>query len=143
MDVAKLNRVWYAMIARCEKQDHPSYRWYGAEGISVCPEWIESFEQFAEWSRLNGYEDGLQIDRIDTTQGYSPSNCRWTSCKVNNNNRRDNLWFEAFGESKTSKQWFEDERCVVPYTTFLHRIQRFNWDVERALTTPSRKLEKR
>ena len=38
---------------------------------------------------LNGYEQGLQLDRIDNNKGYSPDNCRWCKASVNNHNRRN------------------------------------------------------
>ncbi len=38
--------AWNAMKRRCYKEDNPSYENYGARGIEVCNEWINSFENF-------------------------------------------------------------------------------------------------
>ena len=49
----------------------------------VCDEWLHSFVKFKEWSISNGYEDGLQIDRIDNDGNYEPNNCRWVTREKN------------------------------------------------------------
>jgi len=44
---------------------------------------------------------------------------------------------KAFGEEKTLSEWIEDERC--PYSgpgTLYSRVTRYNWDPEKAITTP-------
>jgi hypothetical protein len=46
------------------------------------------------------------------------------------------------GETKTLKAWIDDERCVVKnYSTVFARIKD-GWSLERALTTPARKMKK-
>lgn len=47
-------------------------------GIGMCKEW-ESYLVFSKWARANGYipNKGLSIDRIDSSKGYSPENCRF------------------------------------------------------------------
>ena len=41
----------------------------------------------------------------------------------------------AFGESKSLREWLEDERCVVPFETLKHRIKK-GWEPEFAMTSP-------
>lgn len=84
----KLYTVWLALKQRCTNVRDKSYPHYGARGITVCDEWLNNFQIFYLWSMLNGYKEGLQIDRIDNDKGYSSDNCRWTTCSKNNQNRR-------------------------------------------------------
>ena len=45
------------------------------------------------------------------------------------------LRFEAFGDSRTAREWSEDERCVVSLLTLKTRLRKWT-DVEGAITTP-------
>ena len=45
---------------------------------------------FENWAINNGYEEGLTIDRLDNSKGYSPQNCRWVDAKTQGQNKRNN-----------------------------------------------------
>ncbi len=79
--------VWRSMIDRCQLPTHHAWRNYGGRGIKVCDAWAQSFEAF--WADMGAtYQRGLTLDRIDNDRGYAPGNCRWTTYKVQANNRR-------------------------------------------------------
>lgn len=84
-----------------------AFKNYGGRGITVCTEW-DSFEPFLEWSLLNGWEDGIELDRVDNDKGYSPDNCRWTTRKENINNRRKTILIEANGRCLPRTEWEEE-----------------------------------
>ncbi len=130
-----LYNVWMSMRARCRLPSDTNYQRYGARGIRVCPEWQESFVVFREWANANGYGPGLSIDRIDTLGNYEPSNCRWSTRKVQNRNTRLNVTLTAFGESKTIADWAEDDRCTVTYGAIRYRLKK-GWPQEQAIATP-------
>lgn len=58
---------------------------YGGRGIKVCEEW-STVLPFMSWALKNGYEEGLQIDRINNNTGYSPDNCRFVTRTENARN---------------------------------------------------------
>jgi hypothetical protein len=73
-----LYRIYYAMRHRCTSPRNQGYRYYGGKGVSVSSEW-STYEPFRDWSRANGYSEGLTIDRLDSDGDYSPSNCEWVT----------------------------------------------------------------
>ena len=67
--------VWQMMVQRCINPKNKKFHIYGGKGITVDPNW-ESFEGF--WKDMEDtYEDGLTIDRKDSSKGYNKDNCRW------------------------------------------------------------------
>lgn len=71
--------VWKSMKRRCSSPKAEFYARYGGRGISVCEQWINSFQAFYDWCLTNGYEKGLQIDRINNDGNYEPDNCRFVT----------------------------------------------------------------
>jgi hypothetical protein len=66
-----------AMLSRCYYKPAKVYQYYGAKGITVCDEWKNDFIAFLKWANDNGFDDKLEIDRIDSRGNYEPSNCQW------------------------------------------------------------------
>ena len=62
------------MRRRCK--DPAKANSYLNKGVTVCDEWLD-YREFYEWSINNGFDEALEIDRIDADKGYSPDNCRW------------------------------------------------------------------
>lgn len=90
------NEPWYptykAMMQRCghfKGAPECELHLYRDRGITVCELWKKSPRAFGDWLIAHGWRKGLQIDRIDNSQGYSPENCRVVTPKENTNNRRN------------------------------------------------------
>lgn len=75
------------MVRRCTDPKHEKYALYGAKGITICGDWLESLDTFVSWSLENGFRVDFQLDRIDGKKGYSPDNCRYVSACINMLNR--------------------------------------------------------
>ena len=139
MEGTRLYRIWHGMKDRCKNENGKNYANHGGRGISICEEWCNDFQAFYDWSMENGYQDGLTIDRRDNDGNYEPSNCRWTTAKVQANNRRSNRMIEYEGESHTEAEWGEITglgRSVV------HQRLKEGWSIKKTLTEPKRRYRK-
>lgn len=128
----RLHHIWIGMKQRCSNPKHKSYADYGGRGIKVCAEW-EDFKNFYGWAINNGYQDGLEIDRIDNNEDYRPDNCRWVTRKVNSRNRRSNALFRYKGKTMTMIELAEI--AGISKRAMQHRIKR-GWSIKRAVETP-------
>lgn len=126
--------VWRTIKARCLNPNHKSYKQYGGRGITICKEWMSS-EVFIKWAISNGWSPGLQIDRYpDNNAGYQPTNCRFVTSKVNNNNTRKSLKVEYNGRLYNSME-LSAISIGISQPTIRQRLLR-NWSVEKAISTP-------
>lgn len=99
----KIQNFYYGMMRRCYEPKRHNYRLYGGRGITVCKEW-HSYSVFRAWAYSNGWQHGLQLDRIDNNQGYSPNNCRFVRPKINANNRNDNVRYIYSAGFRTARE---------------------------------------
>jgi hypothetical protein len=78
---------WVGMKARCLNPNNDRYDDYGGRGISICAEWVDSFETFL---RDMGKKPtaGRSLDRINVDGNYEPKNCRWATAREQTQNRR-------------------------------------------------------
>lgn len=102
---SKLYGVYKSIIDRCYNPNNKRFKDYGGRGITVCDEWKDSYISFKMWAMSSGYKDGLSIDRENNDLGYSPSNCRWATRIVQQNNMRRNHIVDYNGQSKTIAEW--------------------------------------
>ena len=124
----RLYGIWGNLKARCKNKTNNDY---GGRGITVCPEWQESFEAFRDWALANGYRDDLTIERKDVNGNYCPENCCWKTKKEQSNNKRNNIKIEYKGKSQTMAQWAAE--IGITHMTLWKRLKR-GWPIERALS---------
>ena len=61
----------------------------------------DEYATFEKWALANGYTNRLTIDRIDNNGNYTPDNCKWSTYKQQENNRRNNRKITVAGETHT------------------------------------------
>lgn len=124
--------TYYGMLHRCYQAHHKSYRDYGGRGVIVCERWRNSFADFA--ADMGPRPHGTTLDRYPNTNGnYEPGNCRWATPMQQANNRRTNVYLEAFGERRTIAEW---SRHMGIKPDALRARLKYGWKIEKALITP-------
>lgn len=131
----RIREIWRQMHQRCENPYHISYKYYGGKSVKVCEEWRD-YQKFVDWSLKNGYRDTLSLDRVDSTRGYSPNNCRWVSYDVQNNNSSHCHYLTFNGQTKSMSEWSKE--TGISYSAIKSRLNKLHWSIEKTLTIPSR-----
>jgi hypothetical protein len=106
MRKTRIYSIWCNMISRCCNENSPSYKRYGSRGITVCEEWIASFEKFYE-DMSDGYRDDLSLEREDNNGNYNKNNCKWATKKEQARNRRSNVLVTINGRTMCVEEWSE------------------------------------
>jgi len=83
-------KIWSCMKERCGNPHHIHYGNYGGSGITVCQEWMHSFQTFlADMGRCPSPIHS--IDRIDGSGAYCKENCRWATRAEQARNMKTNV----------------------------------------------------
>lgn len=132
MHGTKEYRAWRAMKNRCSNPNVASYKSYGALGIKVCDEWINSFEAFFDHI---GFAPSLDfsLDRINVNGNYEPGNVRWADLLTQARNKRNRRFVTYKGATKRLCEWAE--QYGIEDATLTHRLEH-GWPIEAAFETP-------
>lgn len=77
--------VWQGMKTRCLNPNSEKFHAYGGRGIKICERWMDFANFYAD---MGAAPPRCSLDRIDNDGDYEPSNCRWSTPKVQANNQR-------------------------------------------------------
>ena len=94
--------IWQAMRDRCTNPNRADWNRYGGAGVTYDPSW-DSFEQFV--ADMGNAPTGLTIDRIDGSEGYSPTNCRWATYKEQSLNSSKATLYTKEGVTDSISGW--------------------------------------
>jgi hypothetical protein len=130
---ARERNVWLGLKERCYNKNSHSYVRYGKRGITMCPQWKNSFEQFL--SDMGPRPSSKHsIDRFPNNDGnYEPGNCRWATKKEQQRNTRLTVFVDFQGERVpliTLSERYGISRGVVK-----NRLLR-GWALEDAILIP-------
>lgn len=121
--------VWQGLKARCHNTNLSGYINYGGRGIIVCERWLDSFENF--YADMGSRPKGYCIDRIDNDKGYSPENCRWADYFAQSRNRRNTIYVQHDGLTKSLAALAEQYGIVRK--RLYYRVVVMGWPLEEAL----------
>lgn len=128
--------TWRQMKQRCLNPRSRHYKNYGGRGITVCPEWRDSFELFLE--HVGRRPSPLHsLDRIDNDRGYEPGNVRWATAVEQQRNRRGLRLITAFNKTQSVAAWCEE--TGLTHATVLARLNKGWTDPVQLLGPPSRR----
>ena len=134
---SRVYTAWRNMHDRCYNPKDVGYSNYGGRGITVCDRWHD-FQNFL--ADMGEPEPGLSLDRADNSKGYYKDNCRWATKTEQTRNQRSNVLITYQGKTQPRSAWAEE--VGIGYSCLRRRLDN-GWSVERALTTPTRKLSNR
>lgn len=101
----KLYQKWSDIRQRCNNINNCNYHKYGARGIEMCKEWESNFLNFMEWAYKANYNETLTIDRIDNNGNYTPSNCKWSTNKEQQQNKRTTVYLTLGDKTMNVGKW--------------------------------------
>lgn len=131
MSNTRVFKIWLGMIDRCRNDRTGNY---GKRGITVCPRWLDSFDNF--YADMGEPPSLLHsIDRKDVNGNYEPGNCRWATRIIQARNTRRNTILEFQGENKTIAEWAEF--TGIKPSTICVRLYNLGWSIEKTLTLPA------
>jgi hypothetical protein len=95
--------AWRVMKRRCLEQTFQDFPRYGGAGITICPQWIVSFQEFLTDIGLPPSPDHW-LGRWDVTGHYTPDNCHWTLPTPQKNRRAYCQHVVVSGQTMTAAQ---------------------------------------
>lgn len=95
--------AWMKMKERCLNPKARAYENYGGRGIKVCPEWLNSFNQFIQ--DMGPKPNGFSIERRDVNGDYNAQNCCWIPLFDQGANKRNSAKVEFGGIVMHKAAW--------------------------------------
>lgn len=114
---------WSGAKYRCLNQKNAAWSKYGGRGIKICERWLgpHGFSNFME-DMGEKPDYSCSLDRINNDGDYCPENCRWGTPAQQTKNRKNTLYIEHKGVSKTIQEWCEI--YDLPYNLLWKRVKK-------------------
>lgn len=123
------------MKTRCYNKNELNYKNYGGRGITICPRWLDAFENFyADMGPKPSPEHS--IERINNDEPYSPENCKWATPTEQAQNKRNTILITANGFTRPVKEW--EKITGIPSSTLKARLK-YGLSHQDCVTRPVRR----
>lgn len=124
---SNLYQRYMNMLNRCYNPKSNHYQAYGAKGVTVCKEWQESFESFADWCNANGYKKHLELDKDVRSAElgispaiYSPETCSFISAEENSKHKQLVMQTNSSGYRGVTKHKRKYKATINVSGSFIH-----------------------
>ena len=117
-------RSWSWIKSVCSNDNHPSYRNYGARGITTYWDDKYDYDDFLNWvmNKLGPRPDGMVLGRKDKTGNFEPGNLQWeTPERRGRNSPGQNITATYRNKKQSLAQWSDD--LDIPYYTLRRRYK--------------------
>jgi hypothetical protein len=131
---SKTYSIWNSMRNRCNNKNGKFYSYYGGRGITVCHEWDNFNNFYADMGECPQY---MTIDRIDNNKGYSKENCQWATRTEQQNNRNVCRFITWNGETHTITEW--SRKTGIHHNTITERFNK-GWQLDQVFS-PIKQLD--
>lgn len=121
-------RSWGSMRYRCLSPTAKDYPRYGGRGIKIDPRW-DDFSLFL--ADMGPRPPGTTLDRKDVNGDYTKDNCRWSTAKVQANNKTNTVALTHNGRTLTLSAWAAE---LGMKEKTIRRRHTTGWSTERILT---------
>lgn len=128
-------KSYHHMIERCYNPKTKDFDNWGGRGISVCPRWKESFENF-KTDMLETWAPGLTIERKDVDGNYEPSNCTWIPKGDQAKNTRNVVRVWVNGEEACLSDVVRLLNPTLPPAQAASRLRSGLWSLGEAVIIP-------
>lgn len=129
-------KTWQCMRYRCLNVSPETAR-YNGRGITICPEWQESFLAFLR--DMGPRPPGMTIERKDNNKGYFKDNCRWATRWAQSLNRGTTVTLTVDGRTQSIGAWAKE--TGLPYSMVYCR-KKAGWSDAMCLTPTRQKKER-
>lgn len=127
------HRAWRRIRSRCLNRQDPDWKHYGGRGVTICQEWLTSFQTFLQAVGPKPERDRLLwLGRIDLQGNYEPGNVAWLRHQRQISHRRYCHRISLGGESLTIEE--AGRQIGMPPMTLRQRLLEQKLDLARAVT---------
>lgn len=128
--------IWISMKQRCNDPYSNGYNNYGGRGITICDRWLkpngQGYKNFLE--DMGKIPKGKSLDRINNSiliDGYSPTNCKLSTMKQQNRNKRTNIFTNMNNEILCLEDALK--KYDIAKTTYYRRLNKYKKSPEETI----------
>lgn len=127
---------WRGMLERCNNPNATNFKFYGGRGITVCHEWRDFRNFFADMGERPF--ESWTLERVDTNKNYEPDNCAWIPGELQARNTRQNVYVHLLGRDMIVQEALEN--LGVQAVSLYWRIKRYGETHQQAVDHLARRV---